>query len=323
MSQIASVYPDNPAERDLWILAQRGTRETLDPAKPYAFLVEEERFASGEIGSVATIFLTNKECPWRCVMCDLWRNTLPTTAPRGSITTQIQSALDLLPPARQIKLYNSGSFFDSQAIPLDEYQAVANCVSAFERVIVESHPALVGERSSHFAAMLSGKLEVAMGLETVHPEVLQRLNKKMTLDQYRAAADRLQADDIDLRSFVLIQPPFMRVNEALEWACRSIDFAFSCGATAVSLLPTRAGNGAMDALQVVGDFVPPTLAVVEEAFHYGLLLRKGRVFIDLWEIDRVQSCSHCKNARIARLARMNGSQQIEDAIHCVACGAVA
>ena len=37
-------------------------------------------------------------------------------------------------------------------------------------------------------------------------------------------------------------------------AVRSLDFAFDCGASAVSLIPTRSGNGAMEALAEKGDF---------------------------------------------------------------------
>ena len=77
---------------------------------PWAFFVEEERSAAGEVVPVATVFLTNRECPWRCVMCDLWRNTLAEETPAGAIPTQIEYALERLPAARQIKLYNSGSF---------------------------------------------------------------------------------------------------------------------------------------------------------------------------------------------------------------------
>jgi uncharacterized Fe-S cluster-containing MiaB family protein len=125
-------YPQLAAERDRWILERRGPREKVHAEKPYAFLVEEERFATGDIGGVATIFLTNRECPWHCAMCDLWRNTLLDTVPRGAIPAQIAYALARLPPARQIKLYNSGSFFDRGAIPPEDYEAIATCVSGFE-----------------------------------------------------------------------------------------------------------------------------------------------------------------------------------------------
>ena len=74
---------------------------------------------------VATLFLTNRECPYRCLMCDLWKNTLTETVPIGAIPAQIDYALGQLPPARQIKLYNSGSFFDPHAIPPQDHPAIA------------------------------------------------------------------------------------------------------------------------------------------------------------------------------------------------------
>jgi radical SAM enzyme (TIGR01210 family) len=313
-------YPKDAAGRDRWIIARRGSREHVSAEKPYAFLVEEERFADGAIGTVATIFLTNRECPWRCAMCDLWRNTLLDTVPRGAIPAQVKYALDRLPAARQIKLYNSGSFFDRGAIPPDDYGDIADLICNFERVIVECHPMLIGDSYSRFQTICSGALEIAMGLETAHPDVLEKLNKRMTLDQYAAAADRLFSDGVDLRSFVLIQPPFMREEESLEWACRSIDFAFDCNAIAISLIPTRAGNGAVDDLANLGLFVPPQLRVVEDALAYGVALGRGRVFLDLWDIDRVAQCPDCRAARLDRLRRMNLLQVVLEKIDCESCG---
>ena len=136
------------------------------------------------IKPVATIFLTNRECPFRCLMCDLWRNTLTETVPAGAIPAQIDHALRSLPPARQLKLYNSGSFFDPRAIPPEDYAAIAQRANRFERLIVENHPALIGDACLRFRDLLTGRLEVAMGLETVHPEVAAALNKRMTLEQF-------------------------------------------------------------------------------------------------------------------------------------------
>lgn len=314
-------YPAIGSQRDEWILAHRPRRNTLDPLQPYAFFVEDECSAAGEVVSVATVFLTNKECPWRCVMCDLWRNTLTETVPIGAIPAQIGYALQRLPHARQIKLYNSGSFFDLQAIPLEDYPGIANQVAGFDRVIVESHPALVGENCLRFRDQLGGRLEVAMGLETAHPEILARLNKKMTLDQFAAAAGRLQKQDIALRVFILVKPPFMEEDEALEWIEQSLDFAFDCGATAATLIPTRAGNGAMEELAAAGEFSPPRLATLEAALAYGLSLRRGRVFADLWEAKTMDTCPHCYDARISRLRAMNLRQALLPSISCSSCEA--
>ncbi|GGA63078.1 radical SAM protein [Edaphobacter acidisoli] len=312
-----STYPASTAARDQWIIAQRPDRNHLDPLRPYAFLVEDERSAENEIVPVATIFLTNRECPFRCVMCDLWKNTLTTTVPTGAIPAQIQYALSQLPPSRQIKLYNAGSFFDPQAIPPEDYAAIATQTVHFERVIVECHPSLANQRCLQFKSNLTGKLEVAMGLETAHPEVLTQLNKRMTLDQFKRAADFLQQNEIALRVFILVQPPFMREEESLEWAARSLDFAFNSGATAATLIPTRAGNGAMEHLQIIGQFSPPKLSTLEAAANYGLTLNRGRVFTDLW--DAKPTCPHCGPQRIERLHQMNLHQTILAPIECSTC----
>jgi radical SAM enzyme (TIGR01210 family) len=317
-----AAYPERPSERDRWIMSRRPPRSKVDPWRPSMFLVELERAESGQLIPTTTLFLTNRECPWRCLMCDLWKNTLTEEVPPGAIPAQIDYALERLKGSQrgQVKLYNSGSFFDPRAIPPPDHLAIAQRVSSFERVVVECHPALVNESARRFQEMLTGKLEVAMGLETVHPEVLQQLNKRMTLSQFKRAADFLRHNDIAWRAFILVQPPFLDVDQALHWAKRSIDFAFDCGATAASLIPTRAGNGALEALAEQGAFSPPQLSTLEAAATYGVSLRRGRVFADLWDLERFSTCPSCWPARLTRLREMNHTQTIQPAFVCPACG---
>src|SRR5437763_1909789 len=112
MSSKVGLYPELPLERDRWILSRRGARQQLNPRQPFAFTVEEELSHEREIVKVATIFLTNRECPWRCLMCDIWRNTLTESVQSGAIPEQIDFALSRIQPERYIKLYYSGCFFD-------------------------------------------------------------------------------------------------------------------------------------------------------------------------------------------------------------------
>ncbi len=303
---------------DNWIVSRRPARERRDPYIPYEYFVEEECTAEKAVQPVATIFLTNRECPFRCLMCDLWRNTLTEMVPVGAIPAQIDHALLALPPARQIKLYNSGSFFDPHAIPPQDYGAIAQRANRFDRLIVENHPALTGDACLRFRGLLSGRLEVAMGLETAHPEILARLNKRMTLDQFSSAANFLRRNEIDLRAFILIQPPYMPAAEALHWAERSLDFAMEHGATAAVLIPTRAGNGVMDELMANGQFVPPALDTLESAMEYGLGLKAGRVFADIWGLRA--SCAGCQPLRTDRLRKMNLQQAVLNRIACDQCG---
>jgi len=323
LRESTSTYPSSPSARNRWILDRRPARNAMDPWRPHAFLAETEPSPDGgEPVEVATIFLTNRECPWRCLMCDLWRNTLEETVPDGAVTAQVAYALDNLPAFASassrtcLKLYNAGSFFDPRAIPVGEYPAIAGLAAPFGRVVVECHPALVGPRCLEFRDLISGRLEVAMGLETVHPEVLERLNKRMTLDMFRGAAEFLKGEQIDLRVFILVRPPWLSEREGLEWAKRSLDFAFDCGARVCSLIPTRGGNGAMEALAASGEFAPPSLGSLESALEYGLGLRAGLVFADLWDVEKFESCPRCSPERVERLRAMNATQSVPARIAC-------
>ena len=228
-------------------------------------------------------------------------------------------ALSQLPPASQVKLYNSGSFFDPAAIPVKDWPSIAEQLRPFQRVIVECHPSLIGDRVLRFRDLLAGKLEVAMGLETANPEVLSLLNKRMSLDDFRSAADFLHREEIALRAFVLAFPPFQPKQNELTWSRRSVEFAFDCHASAVSLIPTRLGNGALETLAREGAFAPPSLAAFEQAFEEALSLGRKRVFADTWDLQQFSRCSECFPQRKSRLERMNLGQTIEPQIQCSSC----
>jgi hypothetical protein len=315
--------PTEPRALTEWITRQRPERERVDPFRPHGFFLEQERSESGRIAQSGVILLTNKECPWRCLMCDLWKNTTTGTVPAAAIRRQIDFALRTWREAgdviQQIKLYNSGSFFDSAAIPPGDYPEIARTISFARHVVVESHPRLVGARALRFRDLLDGSLEVAMGLETAHPAILERLNKRFTLSHFAQAAGFLRKEGIAVRAFVLVKPPFMSEAEGLEWAVKSADFAFSCGASVVSLIPTRGGNGAMERLFNAGQFSPPKVSTLETAVQSALALKKGRVFADTWNLELFSACATCLETRRQRLQAINLEQRDLPRFDCPDC----
>jgi hypothetical protein len=325
-----SAYPAGAAARNRFILDRRPRRIAHDPWKAQGVLVEPERDALGAVVAVATIFLTGRECPWRCAMCDLWRYTIEHDTPGGALPAQISAARRDIAHSHglvdRIKLYNAGSFFDPRAVPESDYEPIAEALVGCPHVIVESHPSLVGERVLRLVDALHRRtpdaaLEVAMGLETAHPEALERLNKRMTVGDFERAAARLRSWGVAVRAFLLVSPPFVPRDAQDEWLLRSIDVAFRAGASVVSLIPTRAGNGTLDALDP-SSFVPPRLADLERSVDAGLgrvPAGGARLFADIWDLARFSDCDACFDARRDRLRAMNHGQCLLAAISCGAC----
>ena len=101
------------------ILAARPARNQVDPSRPYGAILEPEYARSGAVENVATLFLTNRECSFRCLMCDLWKNTSEVPVPVGMVARQVRDGLaelgvDIGDPVANgvphVKLYNSGNF---------------------------------------------------------------------------------------------------------------------------------------------------------------------------------------------------------------------
>lgn len=305
-----------------WIRSLRPPKQPVDPSHALASHWEDERLPDGGHVPVLTVFLAGAECRFTCVFCDLWRNTLEHGTPLGAVAEQLRAVLrDRGPPPDRaaIKLYNASSFFDPLAVPESDDPEIASLTAPFTRVTVECHPRLVGRRAVEFARRLSGRLEVAVGLETVHPTALPRLNKRMTLADFDRAAVQLCEAGIGLRAFVLVAPPYVPAAEAVEWAVRSARYAIDRGATHVSLIPVRGGNGALEALAGQGVFAPATLAQLEEALDATIECAGAVVTVDLWDAQRFAACADCATPRVARLARMNVTGRRETRVRCATC----
>ncbi len=291
--------------------------------------MEDERTPDGQLVSALTIFLAGAECPFTCVFCDLWRYTLDRPTAPGDLPAQVEAALARLPRAERdrlarLKLYNASNFFDSRSVPAADLPRLAELAEPFERTVVECHPRLIGDACYAWADTLAGDLEVAMGLETIHPQAFPRLGKGMSLGDFDRAAEALVTRGIVMRAFVLVGAPFVPPAETAEWAIRSAEYAFGRGAESVALIPVRGGNGELERLKAEGEFHPPKLTALETALDGALELeavRSGRATVsaDLWDLDRFADCPICFDARRSRLERLARSGRIEPRIDCAAC----
>jgi radical SAM enzyme (TIGR01210 family) len=311
------------AAEDRRIKRLRPPKPRVDPWTAHGSLLEPERRADGVIERALTVFLAGAECPFTCSFCDLWRGTVDGPTPPGALPAQLQRVLrELRPPLPdRLKLYNASNFFDPRAVPTADVPAIAELAAPYAHLTVESHANTIGPPTLELARRFRGRLEVAVGLETIHPAAIQHLNKRMDLARFDRAAGFLAHHDMDLRAFVLLGVPYVEAEASVEWAVRSAAYAVGRGATRVSLIPVRDGNGELERLAALGHFVQPTLAQLEAALEQALRISGGAVAADLWDADRLPACAQCRAGRLDRLRRLNLTGKPEPPIACSACGA--
>lgn len=308
---------------DRRIRSLRPAKLPADPYTAHGSLLEDERRPDGRIERALTVFLTGAECPFTCSFCDLWRSTIDGPTPRGALTTQLKSVLENLGervPDR-LKLYNSSNFFDRRAVPSEDLPGISKLAESFRAVTVESHASTIGPRTVVFARDIPGRLEVAVGLETIHPAAAGALNKRLDLARFGSAARFLLDNGIDLRVFVLLGAPCVPAEESVSWTVRTVEHAIGCGAAVISIIPVRGGNGEMERLQALGDFIPPTLSQLEAALDACLGFTGTVVTADLWDVEGLPGCDSCRWARVERLRRLNVTGRMEAAITCTVCQA--
>ena len=300
----------------------RAPKPWVDPWRAHGSLVEEERRPDGTVERALTVFLAGAECPYTCSFCDLWRWTTDGPTPPGALATQLREVLDVTPPPlpERVKLYNASNFFDQRAVPAQDLPAIAELAAPFGGITVESHARLVGPRTVEFAQMLTGTLEVAIGLETTHPTAIQHINKRLSLTRFDSASGYLADHGIALRVFVLLNAPYVPADEAVDWTVRAVEYAARRGASVVAIIPVRGGNGEMERLRALGHFTPPTLSGLEDALDRCLHVAPTVVTADLWDAAKHATCAECSAPRIERLARINLTGRAEPRIACPACG---
>ncbi|GAC1652130.1 MAG: hypothetical protein NVS4B3_13920 [Gemmatimonadaceae bacterium] len=300
----------------------RGPKARIDPYTAHGSLVEDERRPGGMVERALTVFLAGAECPFTCSFCDLWRWTIGGPTPAGALTTQLADVLNaqVRPRPDRLKLYNASNFFDRRAVPAEDIPMIAELAAPFAGVTVESHANTIGAATVEFAQRIAGRLEVAIGLETVHPTASLKLNKRLDLTRFDRAAQLLGDNGIDLRVFVLLGAPHVRPEESVEWAVRSAEYAAQRGAAIVSIIPVRGGNGELERLTALGEFAPPTLRHLEQALDHCRRIAPTVVTADLWDTDRLSGCALCRPDRVERMRRINVHGRVETPLVCAECG---
>jgi hypothetical protein len=240
---------------------------------------------------------------------------------------QITAALGRIPAGIQapveVDLYNSGSYFNREEIPMLAQSAMLALAATRHEVaslLVETRPEYVtAARLERALSACRGKpLEVGIGLESANPEILsRRIRKGYTWEQFSAAAQLLAGAGAGLVAYVLLKPINTGEREAIEDSVATARKVFALGRelkcpTRVALEPCFvAPQTPLYHTFEQGRYRPPWLWSVAEVVSR--IAPLGRVLVGLSDegmnpLQAPHNCEHCTGRFRHALAAFNQTQ---------------
>jgi radical SAM enzyme (TIGR01210 family) len=227
---------------------QRSLRRHRDQDRA-ASVWRERESVEGKPTDAGVVILQTSGCrhfhTGGCSMCG-YNIDSNNSISQQNITKQFDGAMDQLDGISFLKIYTSGSFLDECEITSDTSDHILKrCADANLRLLFESRPEYVTtERLDHMLA-IHDDLEIALGLESSNDNVLRySINKGFAVEDYEKATTILNVKGIDVRTYVLLKPPFLTESEAIEDAKATIAFAARTSKT-ISLNPVNVQRGTL------------------------------------------------------------------------------
>jgi len=162
------------------------------------------------------------------------------------ISRQFTRAIAELDKIDLLKVYTSGSFLDECEIPVEQAdQILQHCADNNTRLLFESRPEYVTPETIDRVLMTHDQIELALGLESANDRVLRySINKGFTVKDYDDAVRVLTDKQVDIRTYVLLKPPFLTEAEAVADAKATVAHAAKNSKT-ISLNPVNVQKGTL------------------------------------------------------------------------------
>ncbi len=184
-------------------------------------------------------FLKSGKCAWGgCLFCGygkFYSKESTVESLREEFDSFFRENLDN--KTTHVKVFGSGSFLDEKQIPGESKQYfIERCKeSSIKELTIESRPEFItAGKLKEFNGI---NLTVAVGLEVADNHILDKINKGFCLRDYENAAGILHSHGCKLRTYLLVNPPFVddtkkSLNDSVEYALR-----YSDSIVLINLLP--------------------------------------------------------------------------------------
>lgn len=239
------------------------------PSELVGFWTGEDLLDGKPVRSNTIIFRT-KGCYWAqrggCTMCGYTYDAAVTPPTYEDIMAQYRSVEGRI-DGPIVKLFTSGSFFDKNEVPERARNEILSSLSKkASKVIVETRPEFVTDKTIQEAKKYVGRLEIAVGLETSSDKIrIECINKNFLFKDFVRASDTAKKYGVTTKAYLLLKPPFVDEKDALDDIVNSVlDAAPYAGTISINLCNVQRGT-IVDELFMKKAYRPPWLWTIVEA----------------------------------------------------------
>ena len=238
------------------------SKKRLDTSNYEACWTEKD-LLNNEIVDALVIILRGKGCSWYyksgCTMCGYSINSSVTIS-QEDISAQFDKALEKFNNQKTIKIYTSGSFLDENEINKQSQKKIIEKSLIADKVIFESRPEYINIEYLEKLKNIHDGIEIAIGLESSNNNVLKHsINKGFTYEDFLKSAKILKKLNIPLKTYLLLKPPFLTENEAINDVINSIS-NISKYCETISINPVNIQKRTViEKLWKKGEYSPPWL----------------------------------------------------------------
>ena len=201
---------------------------------------------------ILTIVLPTRGCSWAlsesggCSVCGYVNDSSrDQPIPSEQILEKIHHSLNQVdsPKSIELKLFNSGSFFDEDEISEEVrdyiFKKIAT-VPKIKEIVIESRvDYITDEKLKRMKNILKNKyVEVAIGLETVNDYIRNKyINKGLIFKNFLDTIQLCKENDVGVRAYLLFKPPFLNEQTAIEDCVNSIQTLAKLKVNTISINP--------------------------------------------------------------------------------------
>ena len=304
------------------------TPKIQDAARPVRCWSEKDVLNGTVVDAYVIIFRT-RGCSWAlksgCSMCGYFNDSMWKKVSDSDLLKQFKTAMKQYSGEEFVKIFTSGSFLDDNEIkPKVRDEILGRLVETAEKVSVESRSEYItDEKLSTIQDMFGSKtFEVGVGLETANDFIREHaINKGFTFSGYQNAAETLKKYDAELKTYVLVKPPFLTEKESIKDSVTTIEKIDSYTDT-VSLNPTNVQrNTVVDYLWKRKQFRPAWLWSIVEILKQSKKLTDAHVKCDIaggGSIRGAHNCRSCDRSFLDAITEFSLSQdtKVFDDLDC-------